>query len=175
MIEWNNFYGAILIDWDFQDSQNYIKNELIKENFYYFHPAIFSTGINEYPYYYDDMLFSFGRTAKYLACETRELYNFITEFEKILNNLNFVNAQIRMDTDYANYDLFWVNKKNKRKNSEHNEIIQQFKEQNVKYFESENFYFGIGEIDLHTSWVETYNEEKIQEFENWYPDFKYPF
>lgn len=174
MIEWNNFFGAILIDRDYENSKNYIVDKLITQDFYYFHPAIFSTGIKEIPFYYDDMLFTFGRTAKYFVCDNRELNNFIVEFEEILNNLDFLNAQIRMDTDYANYDLFWVNK-NKLKDTEKTETINQFKEHKVKYFESENFYFGLGEIDLHTSWVEKYNEEKVQEFENWYPNFKYPF
>ncbi|MDP9956165.1 hypothetical protein J2X97_001802 [Epilithonimonas hungarica] len=174
MIEWNNFFGAILIDRDYENSKKYIEEELIMHNFYYFHPAIFSTGVKEIPFYYDYMLFTFGRTAKYFVCDNRELNNFIVEFEEILNNLDFLNAQVRIDTDYANYDLFWVNK-NKLNATEKTEIINQFEEYKVKYFESENFYFGIGEIDLHTSWVETYNEEKIQEFESWYPNFKYPF
>ena len=174
MIEWNNFFGAILIDREYERSKSYIENELIKKTCYYFHPAIFSTGVQEVPFYYDDMLFSFGRTAKYFACDTRELNNFITEFEEILKNLDFICAQIKMDTDHAKYDIFWANK-NKLQQNEQIQTIKQYKEYNIKYFESENFFFGLGEIDLHTCWVEMYNEEKLQEFEAWYPDFKYPF
>jgi hypothetical protein len=173
MIEWNNFYGAILIDREYEASKEFIKKGIIEKQYNYFHPEIFSTGIQEIPYYYDNILFSFGRTAKYFACTTNELQNFITEFEDILNNIDFENAQIRMDTDYANYDLFWQNK-SKLTESEKSEVIKHFKENEVKYFESDKFFFGIGEIDLYTGWVHNYSKDKISNFEKWYPDFIYP-
>ena len=174
MIEWNNFYGAILIYREYEISKNFIINEVLGKKYNYFHPDIFSTGIQEIPYYYDNLLFSFGRTVKYLAHNTSELENFITEFEDILINIDFENAQVRMDTDYANYDLFWLNKL-KLTESKKKEIVEHFKDYEIKYFESEKFFFGIAEIDLFTGWTEKYNNEKISEFENWYPDFKYPF
>jgi hypothetical protein len=174
MIEWNNFYGAILIDREYENSKNFIINEVLGKKYYHFHPGIFSTGIQEIPYYYDDMLFTFGRTVKYLACDTTELDKFITEFEDILSNIDFKNAQVRMDTDYANYDLFWQNKL-KLTESKRNGTLEHFKEYEVKYFESENFFFGLGEIDLYTGWTEKDSNKKITDFENWYPDFKYPF
>jgi hypothetical protein len=110
MIEWNNFYGAILIDREYEKSKNFIINEVLEKKYYHFHPAIFSTGIQEFPYFYDDILFTFGRTAKYLANNTGALEYFIVEFEEILSNIDFTNAQVRMNTDYASYDLFWQNK-----------------------------------------------------------------
>ncbi len=174
MIEWNNFYGVILIDREYENSKNFIINEVLGKKYYHFHPAIFSTGIQEIPYYYDDILFTFGRTVKYLAHDTTELEKFITEFEDILSNIDFINAQVRMNTDYADYDLFWQNKM-KLRETEKNETLEHFIKHNVKYFESEKFFFGIGEIDLYTGWTEKYNNEKITDFENWYPDFKYPF
>ena len=174
MIEWNNFYGAILIDREYENSKNFIINEVLGKKYYHFHPAIFSTGIQEIPYYYDDMLFTFGRTVKYLAHNTTKLEEFITEFEDILSNIDFENAQVRMNTDYANYDLFWQNKL-KLTESKKNEILEHFKEYEVKYFESEKFFFGLGEIDLYTGWTEKGSNEKIGDFESWYPDFKYPF
>ncbi|WP_396156661.1 hypothetical protein [Flavobacterium macrobrachii] len=174
MIEWNNFYGAILIDREYEVSKDYIRNGLLEKEYLYFHPDIFSTGIQKYPYYYGNILFTFGRTAKYFACNTNELEEFIVEFEDILSNIDFENAQIRINTDYANYDLFWLNKL-KLTESKKNETIEHFKEFQIKYFESEKFFFGIAEIDLYTGWTEKYNDEKISEFENWYPDFKYPF
>jgi len=175
MIEWNNFYGAILIDREYEKSKDFIVNRILEKKYNYFHPAIFSTGIQEYPYYYDDILFSFGRTAKYFACDLRELQDFITEFEDILSNLDFKNAQVRMDTDYANYDLFWRNK-TKLTEQEQLEDIKQYSEYGVRYFESEKFYFGIGEIDLYTGWVENYSKEKLTDFDSWYGQgFNYPF
>ncbi|POR24153.1 hypothetical protein BWK58_08500 [Flavobacterium columnare] len=174
MIEWNNFYGAILIDREYEDSKNFIVNEILKREYLYFHPAIFSTGIQEYPYYYGNIMFSFGRTAKYFACTTYELQDFIIEFEDILSNIDFINAQVRIDTDYANYDLFWQNKFKLTEN-EKTEAIKNFEENDIKYFESEKYFFGIAEIDLYTGWADKYSMDKMTEFENWYPDFKYPF
>lgn len=175
MIQWNNFYGAILIDREYEKSRDFIVNGILKGQYYYFHPAIFSTGTREYPYYYDNILFSFGRTAKYFVCDLRELHNFIREFEGILDNLDFKSAQIKIDSDYANYDLFWLNK-SKLSEREQIETVEQFKEYRVRYFESEKFYFGIGEIDLFTGWSENYSNEKLYDFDSWYGNgFSYPF
>lgn len=165
MIEWNNFYGAILIDREYEVSKEFIKNGILEKQYHYFHPDIFSTGIREIPYYYDDILFSFGRTAKYFASTINELQNFIIEFEDILKNIDFKNAQVRIDTDYANYNLFWQNKLKLREN-EKIEAIQHFIKCEVKYFESEKFFFGLGEVDLYTGWAEKDSDEKIADFEN---------
>lgn len=173
MIEWNSFYGAILIDREYEISKEFIKNKILEKQYFYFHPDIFSTGIREVPYYYDEILFSFGRTAKYFASTTKELQDFIIEFEDILNNIDFTNAQVRVDTDYARYELFWQNKL-KLGEQKRTAVEKQLKKNEVKSFESEKFFFGLGEIDLHTGWVEKYDIEKISDFENWYPDFKYP-
>ena len=175
MIEWNNFYGAILIDRKYEDSKNYIINEMIKNEFNYFHPSIFSTGIQEYPFYYDNIIFSFGRTAKYFVDNELELQEFIKEFEVILNNLDFENAQIKIGATYANYDLFWLNKTKLKEDSNSLKVtLEYFKEFSVKYFETEKFYFGLGEIDINTGWIEEkYSENKLREFEMKYPNFKY--
>ena len=90
------------------------------------------------------------------------------------NFFNDLDITAQSASDYANYDLFWLNKL-KLTESKKNETIELFKEYEIKYFESEKFFFGIAEIDLYTGWTEKYNNEKITEFENWYPDFKYPF
>lgn len=174
MIEWNSFYGAILIDEEYNSSKDFIKKELLKKDYFYFHPDIFSTGIQELPFYYDNILFSFGRTAKYFASTTQELQDFILEFEDILQHLGFRNAEIRIDTDYARYDLFWRNK-SKMNDVEKASALKQYKEDKIKCFEGEQFVFGIGEIDLFTGYVDPYDKEKLWDFENRYKDFKYPF
>lgn len=174
MIEWNNFYGAILIDREFEDCKRFIQEEMPKKGYLYFHPYIFSTGVQEYPYYYDNIIISFGRTAKYFVDDKNQLEVFIKEFEDILNNLDFVNAQIKVSATYATYDLFWVNKS--KSIGRENTTLQYLAENEVTYFESEQFYFGIGEIDLFTGWVEEkYSTSKMADFEMKYPDFKYPF
>jgi hypothetical protein len=105
-MEYNYFHGAILIDRDYDLSKNFIIQEMIKKKYYYFHPNIFSLGESEYPYYYENILFSFGRTAKYFVDNENELKVFLNEFEDILNNLDFETAQIIVQASYADYKLF---------------------------------------------------------------------
>jgi hypothetical protein len=174
MVEWNSFYGAILIDREFENCKKFIHHEMCKKAYLYFHPSIFSTGIQEYPYYYENIIISFGRTAKYFVDDNNELELFIKEFEDILNNLDFENAQIKVSATYATYGLFWLNKSKLKEGL--STTLQYLADNEITYFESEQFYFGIGEIDLHTGWVEEkYSATKMADFEMKYPGFKYPF
>ena len=58
-MEYNYFYGAILIDRDYENSKNFISQKMMEKKYLYFHPNIFSLGEPEYPYYYENMLISF--------------------------------------------------------------------------------------------------------------------
>ena len=177
MIKWNNFYGAIFIDRDYQSSKKFIAEEMLDKQYQYFHPSIFSLPIQEYPYYYDNILLTFGRTAKNFVENGYELQKFIYEFEDILSNLDFRNAQVNIDSNYAIYNLFWINRQKlqKRHQSDNlNTTLKYFKENEIRIFETEKFYFGLGEIDLFTGWVEEkYNSEKLIDFDLQYPSFKY--
>lgn len=111
-MEYNYFHGAILIDRDYDLSKNFIIQEMIKKKYNYFHPNIFSLGESEYPYYYENILISFGRTAKYFVDNEDELKVFLNEFEDILNNLDFETAQIIVQASYADYNYSGLTKKN---------------------------------------------------------------
>ena len=175
MTEWNYFYGAILIEREYEKSTDFILNGILEKKHFYFHPSLFSTGTLDNSYFYEDFLFSFGRTVKNFIYETYELQNFIIEFENILDNLDFTNAQIKINRDYFRFDLFWLNKL-KLSEKEIIETVEHFKKNEVKYFESEKFFLGLGEVDLQCGMVlEKSSKEKNSSFEHWYPDFKYPF
>jgi len=175
MYEYNYFYGSIIIDRDFKNSQNFISEIMPDKNYFYFHPSIFSSNTQEYSY--ENMMISFARTVKYLFYEIDELYQFIKEFEDILKNLDFENAQIKIGGIYCDYTLFWNNKKKLFTNGSTHSIEttkECFKEYNVRFFENNDFYFGFGEINLSTGWVnEEYNKENLESFDIQFPDFNY--
>jgi hypothetical protein len=177
MMEYNSFYGAILIDRDYDNSKNFIAQKMIEKKYYYFHPNIFSLGEHGYPYYYENMLISFGRTAKYFVDNEDELKEFLFEFEDILNNLDFETAQIKVDASYADYKLFWINKQKliSKLGGGLDNTLKYFKKNQIRYYETEKRYFGFGEIDLFTGYVsDKYDKEKLIDFDRKYPSFVYP-
>jgi hypothetical protein len=178
MYEWNYFYGAIMLDMDYaknptrnyDDALNFIGVELPKKNYYYFHSNIFSTAVKEYPFYYDNILISFGRTGKYLFYNAKELIEFIKEFEDILENLDFENAQVKLTSPLGSYSFFWRNKRKFQKP----DLSSYFDENKIRYYENSVFYFGFGEINLHTGSCEKkYDDEELKSFDIEFPDFKY--
>lgn len=176
-MDYNYFHGAILIHRDYDRSKNFIIREMIMKKYYYFHPNIFSLGEHEYPYYYDNILISFGRTAKYFADNENELKEFLNEFEDILKHLDFETAQIIVQASYADYKLFWINKEKLRNNP--GEIstttVAYFEENKIRYYETDKLYFGFGEVDLFTGYVfDRYDDEKLLDFDRKYPNFVYP-
>ena len=176
-MEYNSFYGAILIDRDYENAKNFINQKMIEKEYYYFHPNIFSLGEHEYPYYYENMLISFGRTAKYFVDTENELKKFLCEFEDILNNLDFETAQINVEASYADYKLFWINKQKliNQPGDSLETTLKYFKINQVRYFETEKFYFGFGEISLFTGYISNnYDNEKLIDFDRKYPGFVYP-
>lgn len=177
-MEWNNFYGALLIDREYERSKTFITDEMIKKGYEYFHPSLFSLPVQERGFYYDEMLIAFGRTGKYLLKNERELQKFIKEFEDILDNMDFSNAQINISVDYANYNLFWNNKEKllREYGSTLKTTMEYFEMNKVRYFENERSYFGLGIIDIQTGWVEEpYDPDKLRDFDLKYPEFKYLF
>ncbi len=173
MMEYNYFYGAILIDRDYENSKNFISQKMMEKKYLYFHPNIFSLGEPEYPYYYENMLISFGRTAKYFCDDVYELKAFLREFEDILSNLDFETAQIKVEASYAEYKLFWINKQ-KLRSSDRDSLHDTFNEEQIRYYETENLYFGFGEVDLFSGYVDKYEEKKLLDFDRKYPGFIYP-
>ena len=145
MYEWNYFYGAIMLDMDYaknptrnyDDAIKFIGIEMYDKKYHYFHPKIFSTAIKEYPYYYDNILIPFGRTGKWLFYDSEELNNFIEEFEDILNNLDFTNAQVKISGPLGDFILFWCNKEKLSLEI----ALGYFHENQTRYYESSNFYF----------------------------------
>jgi hypothetical protein len=175
-MEYNYFYGAILIDRDYEGSKRFIAEEMLAKNYYYFHPNIFSLGEYAYPYYYENILISFGRTAKYFVDETGELEKFITEFEDILQHLDFETAQIKVAASYSDYQLFWLNKEKIRAEDRLEKSKKFLEADKIRFYESEKFYFGLGEVDLFFGSMRSANDpEKMECFDLQYPGFFYPF
>ena len=179
MYEWNYFYGAILLDQDYASSprRNYpealdfIQNKLPLKNYTYFHPKIFSTATEEIPYSFEKVLISFGRTAKNLFYDIGELNEFIIEFEDILSNLGFLNAQVKTGGLYIDHSFFWANKKRYLDEK----ISYSSADTKLRIYESEQFYFGLGEMNLDGGWInETYSEKYLKSFDMLFKDFKYP-
>lgn len=181
MYEWNYFYGAIMLDMDYasspfdnyEDAIDFIQHKLAKKEYQYFHPKIFSTATKEIPFYYDNILITFGRTGKWLFFDSSELLDFIKEFEDILSNLDFENAQIKIASPLGDYTLFWCNK-SKIDVHRLETTLEYFLQNQTRYYESSKFYFGFGEINLSTGWNQNkYDEEKLISFDLQFPDFNY--
>ncbi|KFF22881.1 hypothetical protein [Chryseobacterium sp. JM1] len=177
MYQWNYFYGAIMLDSDYSRFLDFVQNKMQDKNYYYFHPAIFSQAIQEFPYYYDDILISFGRTAKWFLETERQLNEFIREFENILHHIDFQHVQIKIGGIYSDYSFFWLNKKKliNAAGGSFKTTMEYVIENKIRFFESEHFYFGLGEINLSTGWCDkSYDEDDLKSFDIQYPGFKYP-
>lgn len=174
MYQWNYFFGAIMLDSDYEGFLDFLQNRMKAKDYYYFHPDIFSKSTLEIPYCYENALISFGRTAKWFLQDEYQLHHFIREFEDILNHLDFEHAQVRAGTVYSEYSFFWMNKKKLEKyKTRIQETEDHFKEYNIRYYENEHFFFGLGDIELSTGWCERKTDD-AEDFDLQYPDFKYP-
>ncbi|MDR2237899.1 MAG: hypothetical protein LBE92_17380 [Chryseobacterium sp.] len=177
MYEWNYFYGAIMLNSDYQGFLDFIQHKMKDKGYHYFHPSIFSQAIQEYPYYYDNILISFGRTAKWFLDDERELKEFIREFEDILSHLDFQSIQIKVGGVYNDFSFFWLNKKRllSEPGSGYEITMKYVHENKIRLYESEDFYFGLGEINMSTGWCEKSSDpDDLASFDRQYPDFKYP-
>lgn len=178
MNQWNYFYGALILNSDYKGFLDFVQNKMEDKNYYYFHPALFSQAIQEFPYYYDDILISFGRTAKWFLETEDELNEFIQEFEDLLLHMDFRYAQMKTGGIYCDHSFFWLHKKKliNTPGSSFQTTMEYMDDNKIRFFESEHFYFGLGEISLSTGWCEkSYDEEDLQSFDLQYPGFKYPF
>ncbi|KMQ59459.1 hypothetical protein ACM46_20425 [Chryseobacterium angstadtii] len=162
---------------DYKGFLDFVQHTMKDRNYYYFHPAIFSQAIQEAPYYYDDILVSFGRTAKWFLDTESKLHEFMLEFEDILRHIDFQHAQIKMGGVYSDYSFFWLNKKKliNQPGGSFKTMMDYLAENKIRFFESEDLYFGLGEINLSTGWCEKrYDEDELKSFDIQYPGFKYP-
>jgi hypothetical protein len=176
MYEWNYFYGAIMLDKDYNGFLDFINNKMKDHKYFYFHPQIFSHATQEPAYYYDNILISFGRTERWLIDDTRQLQNFIREFEDILSQLDFDHAQIKTGGINSDHSFFWSNKE-KVTRSYQSDIMMNFGQKyQIRLYESEKFYFGLGEINLSTGLFNKKNDDNdLKSFDRQYKDFNYPF
>ena len=90
-----------------------------------------------------------------------------------MSNLDFETAQIKVEASYAEYKLFWINKQRLR-SSDRDSLHDTFNEEQIRYYETEDLYFGFGEVDLFSGYVDKYEEEKLLDFDRKYPGFIYP-
>ncbi|GGG06867.1 hypothetical protein GCM10011344_04190 [Dokdonia pacifica] len=168
MYEYNYIYGVILIDREYENVNKAIDEMSNSEQYNYIHSSMFSKGNNEYPYFYESYIISFSRTFKYLGYDLEDFNELIWNIETLLNRISFESAMLHIGGMYSEQDLFWI-KKNNNNNS------KQLIKSEIKFYETENWYFGFGKINLSTGMIDnTVVKEKNEYFETEYPNFKYP-
>ncbi len=176
MYEWNYFYGAIMLDEDYSGFLNFINNKMRDQKYFYFHPEIFSRATQEPAYYYDNILITFGRTEKWLIDDTRELQNFIREFEEIISQLDFEHAQIKTGGINSDHSFFWLNKEKIKRSYQSDMMMDIVKHYQIRLYESERYYFGLGEINLSAGTFNRRNDDHdLSSFDRQYKNFSYPF
>ena len=113
---------------------------------------MFSFGNYEIPYYYDNIIFSFGATYKEFGFEVEDINNFILKIEEILKNISFEEAKFYCDGFYGKFTLMWINRNSFRGSKiDELELEDEFRK---KLSQTDHFYFEFGE---NNSLIEFYN------------------
>jgi len=121
-MEYTSIYGYIKIDRDYEKSVEFIKSLGKDEKYPFINTNMFSFGDYEIPYYYEDIMLGFAATYKYFGRDLEDWNDFILKFENILRNIDFLNAQLHVESSYGNYTLFlgrkgflFINEENQKK------------------------------------------------------------
>lgn len=101
-------HGRINLCDDSEKSCQFIKT-LEDERYPAIRAEMFSTGANEKPFYYENMVLAFAANYKNLEYDFK---SFIIKFEYILQNIEFETVKLQMETEfYGTYNFFWKSKR----------------------------------------------------------------
>ncbi|OAQ43512.1 hypothetical protein A5893_17145 [Pedobacter psychrophilus] len=153
-MENNSIYGAIKIDRDYANSIAFIKSLGEDKIYPFINTNMFGLGEYVRPFYYENMLITFGTTYKSFGLELIDWNLFILKMEHILRNIDFESAQFHFDSNIGDFVFHWVNK---------NKVLPHWKDdyKNKEYnlIESEEFYFGFGDRGLTTPYPARFEAE----------------
>lgn len=143
-MEFTSIYGAIAIDRDYEKSVLFLKS-LGKDSHYPFiNTSMFSFGDYEIPYYYDNMMLSFGATYKNFGYDLTDWNKLILKIEHILRNIGVEIAQFHIDSYVGDYTLTWIHKeKYFHSKEEHLSDLYQLQK-------TDDWYFGYGKRSMFT-------------------------
>ncbi|MEN0056026.1 MAG: hypothetical protein AAGC65_20280 [Mucilaginibacter sp.] len=163
-MEFNSIYGAIKIRNDYEKSVNFLRS-LGKDQYYPFiNTNMFAFGDYEVPYYYDDILISFGATYKGLGLNLIEWNFLVLKLEHILRNINFEIAQFHIESYMGDYTLTWICK----------DEIKDYQSDYYQLKKTDEWYFGYGRRSMFTGGLlEDLKPYDILEGDK-EEDFKYP-
>ncbi|WP_299677033.1 hypothetical protein [uncultured Tenacibaculum sp.] len=126
-------HGRILLDGDFEESQQFIRSLGNDKTFPKISTNMFGLGITQ-PTYYEDPVIVLGATYKQVEYDWT---SFILKFEHILRNVKFDTAKIQLETEImGTYNFFWKSK----------ESNTSFRPEE-KLIETDEWFFGYGNRD----------------------------
>jgi len=157
-MEYTSVYGAIKIDRDYANSAAFIRSIGEGDGFPFITTNMFGLGDYARPYYYENMLITFGTTYKYFGMDLIDWNIFILKIENILRNIDFESAKFHVDGSINDCVLYWKNKKNS-----HDHWQKKYRSEEYKLIETEDFFFGFGDRDLITALPDKRYDEKYDE------------
>jgi len=166
-MEYNSIYGVIKIDRDYAKSVAYIKS-IGEDPFYPFiNTNMFGLGEYVRPYYYENMLITFGTTYKNFGYRLIDWNLFILKIENILRNIDFKHAKFHIDSYTGDFVFYWVNKSKVLSHWQND-----YKKDEWKLIETDEFYFGFGDRPLTTPDPDDRYKKELDELD--WEGFSYP-
>lgn len=166
-MEYNSIYGAIKIDRDYANSIAFIKSLGEDKIYPFINTNMFGLGEYVRPYYYENMLITFGTTYKSFGLDLIDWNLFILKMEHILRNIDFESAQFHIDSYVGDFVFHWGNKKKVLSHWK-----DDYKKDEYKLIETEEFYFGFGDRGLSINYPDPRYKPEFDELS--YADFSYP-
>ncbi|WP_299683634.1 hypothetical protein [uncultured Dokdonia sp.] len=143
MWEWNYIYGAILIK-DFNKSFEIIESLKKDKKYPFINTNMFNFGETEIPYYYDDIILTFGATYKNFGYEKSEWKIFILKMEHLLRSIGFKSAQFHASGVFDQVTLSWYNIEDT-----YDELHKNYHTDTYDFYKTNEWYFGYGKRNLH--------------------------
>lgn len=166
-MEYTSVYGAIKIDRDYENSVAFIRSIGEGDGFPFITTNMFGLGDYARPYYYENMLITFGATYKYFGMDLTDWNIFILKIENILRNIDFESAKFHVDGSINDCVLYWMSKKHS------DEYWQkEYRGEEYKLIETDDFFFGFGDRDLITALPDKRYDKKYDEIH--IEGFSYP-
>lgn len=154
-MEYTSVYGVIKIDRDYANSAAYIRSIGEGDGFPFITTNMFGLGDYARPYYYENMLITFGTTYKYFGLDLIDWNIFILKIENILRNIDFESAKLHVDGSINDCILYWTNKKKYHGCD--------YREEKYKLIETDDFFFGFGDRTLDIASPDQRYDKKLDE------------
>ncbi|WP_422103987.1 hypothetical protein [Winogradskyella sp.] len=155
MWEWNYIYGAIIVK-DFNASFDIIESLKKDKEYPFINTNMFNFGEIEIPYYYDDIILTFGATYKNFGYDKKDWKVFILKMEHILRKIGFQSAQFHASGVFDDVVLYWH--KIEHANSH---LSDNYYKEEYDLIKTNEWYFGYGERNLHFARLNSKNYSKL--------------